>query len=439
MIHASPRAALDPEPAVLKAAQETNRALADAVGEIESYIEKGTPAFLRTSLALFAGGFATFALLYCVQPMMPVLSQTYALTAAQSSLALSIATIMMACGLLVTGPISDAIGRKPIMVASLICAALFTLGSAVMPSWHGVLAMRALVGLSLSGLAAVGMTYLSEEIHPQHLGLSMGLYISGNAIGGMSGRLITGVLVDFVSWHAAIAILGAVALVAALVFWRILPESRNFRPTPLNLRQLADGFASHLRDAGLPWLFLEAFLLMGAFVTLFNYIGYRLLADPYHLSQAVVGVLSLVYLVGIYSSAWVGSLADRLGRRKVLWAVIVLMLSGLLLTLFGPLPLIVAGMLLFTFGFFAAHSVASSWIGRRALKAKGQASSLYLFSYYLGSSVAGTTGGVFWHHFGWTGVGLFIAALLSLAVLVALHLARLAVLPRSIPAPSGAR
>ncbi|WP_435606478.1 MFS transporter [Pseudomonas knackmussii] len=439
MSHSALRASAEPEPAVIKAAQEANRALSGALGEIENYIEKGTPAFLRTSLALFAGGFATFALLYCVQPMMPVLSQTYSLTAAQSSLVLSIATIMMACGLLVTGPISDAIGRKPIMVASLILAALFTLGSAVMPSWHGVLAMRALVGLSLSGLAAVGMTYLSEEIHPQHLGLSMGLYISGNAIGGMSGRLITGVLVDFVSWHAAIGILGALALVAALVFWRILPESRNFRPTPLNVRQLADGFASHLRDAGLPWLFLEAFLLMGAFVTLFNYIGYRLLADPYHLSQSVVGVLSLVYLVGIYSSAWVGSLADRLGRRKVLWAVIVLMLSGLLLTFASPLPLIVAGMLLFTFGFFAAHSVASSWIGRRALKAKGQASSIYLFCYYLGSSVAGTTGGVFWHHFGWTGVGLFIAALLVAAVLVALHLARLAVLPRSIPAPSATR
>ncbi|MFZ5956906.1 MFS transporter [Pseudomonas knackmussii] len=439
MSHSALRASAEPEPAVIKAAQEANRALSGALGEIESYIEKGTPAFLRTSLALFAGGFATFALLYCVQPMMPVLSQTYSLTAAQSSLVLSIATIMMACGLLVTGPISDAIGRKPIMVASLILAALFTLGSAVMPSWHGVLAMRALVGLSLSGLAAVGMTYLSEEIHPQHLGLSMGLYISGNAIGGMSGRLITGVLVDFVSWHAAIGILGALALVAALVFWRILPESRNFRPTPLNVRQLADGFASHLRDAGLPWLFLEAFLLMGAFVTLFNYIGYRLLADPYHLSQSVVGVLSLVYLVGIYSSAWVGSLADRLGRRKVLWAVIVLMLSGLLLTFASPLPLIVAGMLLFTFGFFAAHSVASSWIGRRALKAKGQASSIYLFCYYLGSSVAGTTGGVFWHHFGWTGVGLFIAALLVAAVLVALHLARLAVLPRSISAPSATR
>ncbi|MBO0367060.1 MFS transporter [Pseudomonas putida] len=390
------------------------------------WIEKGSPAFMKTVLALFSGGFATFALLYCVQPMMPLLSQEFAINAAQSSLVLSVATAMLAIGLLITGPISDRIGRKPVMVFALVCAALSTLASAVMPSWELVLATRALVGLSLSGLAAVAMTYLSEEIHPQHIGLAMGLYIGGNAIGGMCGRLISGVLIDFVSWHTAMLCIGGLALVAAVVFWKVLPESRNFRPQTLNPRSLLNGFVMHFRDAGLPWLFLEAFLLMGAFVTLFNYIGYRLLAEPYHMNQALVGLLSIVYLSGIYSSAQVGALADRLGRRKVFWASIVVMAGGMLMTLASPLAMIIVGMLVFTFGFFGAHSVASSWIGRRALKAKGQASSLYLFSYYAGSSVAGTAGGVFWHMAGWNGIGLFIGSLLAVALLVALHLSRLA-------------
>jgi len=51
----------------------------------------------------------------------------------------------------------------------------------------------------------------------------------------------------------------------------------------------------------------------------------------------VVGLLSLVYLSGIYSSAKIGALADRLGRRRVLWATIVSMLGGIGLTLFTPL------------------------------------------------------------------------------------------------------
>ena len=390
------------------------------------YIEKDTPLFMRTVLALFAGGFATFALLYCVQPMMPVLSREFSINAAQSSLILSVSTATLALGLLITGPISDRLGRKPVMVLALFCAAIFTLASALMPSWQGVLITRALVGLSLSGLAAVAMTYLSEEIHPSHIGLAMGLYIAGNAIGGMSGRVITGVLIDYVSWHVALMVVGALALMAAAVFWRILPPSRNFRPRSLQPRSLLEGFVMQFRDAGLPWLFLEAFLLMGSFVTLFNYIGYRLLAEPYSLSQAVVGLFSVVYLSGIYSSAKIGSLADRLGRRQVLWAVIVLMLAGVSLTLFKPLALVVIGVLMFTFGFFGAHSVASSWIGRRALKAKGQAASLYLFSYYAGSSVAGTAGGVCWHYGGWNGIVLFIGILLLIALAIALRLAKLA-------------
>ena len=414
-------------PAVAPLAQHTPpSALDDVVAQLnDEYIEKGTPMFMRTVLALFSGGFATFALLYCVQPMMPALSHEFSINAAQSSLILSVATAMLAFGLLITGPISDRLGRKPVMVAALFCAALATIASGLMPSWEGILLMRALVGLSLSGLAAVAMTYLSEEIHPQHIGLAMGLYIGGNAIGGMSGRLIIGVLIDFVSWHTAMLIIGGLALIAATVFWKILPESRNFRASSLKPRNLLDGFVMHFKDAGLPWLFLEAFLLMGAFVTLFNYIGYRLLSDPYDLSQAVVGLLSLVYLSGIYSSAKIGSLADRLGRRRVLWATIVLMLAGMALTLFTPLWLVVPGMLIFTFGFFGAHSVASSWIGRRAVKAKGQASSLYLFCYYAGSSIAGTAGGFFWHLGGWHGIGGFIVALLIGALLVALKLAKL--------------
>jgi len=405
-----------------------------APGAPISHTEKGTQRFARTALALFAGGFATFALLYCVQPMMPMLSQAFGINAAQSSLILSLSTLTLAVGLLITGPISDAIGRKQVLVVSLLAAAVFTVGSALAPSWEGVLLMRALVGLALSGVAAVAMTYLSEEIHPHHLGLAMGLYIGGNAIGGMSGRLLSGVLVDYLSWHSVLGVMGGLALLAALLLWRFLPESRHFHPRPLRLRGLLQGYTLHFRDAGLPWLFLQGFLLMGSFVTLYNYIGYRLIAEPFHLSQTMIGLLAVLYLSGIYSSAQVGAFADRFGRRRVFWLVIALMLAGVALTLFDRLPLVLLGMLLFTFGFFGAHSVASSWIGRRAQQARGQASSLYLFSYYLGSSIAGTLGGVFWHAAGWDGVGLFIASLLLIALAVALHLARL----RPLPEPQAA-
>jgi len=388
------------------------------------WIVRGTRPFMRVTLALFSAGLATFALLYCVQPILPVLSAQFGISPAASSISLSISTAMMALGLLVTGPLSDAIGRKSVMVTALMLAAICTLLSATMTSWHGILLMRGLIGLSLSGVAAVGMTYLSEEIHPSVVAFSMGLYISGNSIGGMSGRLISGVLTDFFSWRIAIAAIGCFALAAALMFWRILPESRHFRPASLRPRHLTINFRLHWRDAGLPLLFAEGLLLMGAFVTLFNYIGYRLLGAPWHLSQAVVGLLSVVYLTGSWSSPKAGALTSRFGRGPVMFGSTLIMLMGLLLTAFNGIALIFIGMMLFTAGFFAAHSVASGWIGPRARRAKGQASSLYLFSYYVGSSVAGTAGGFFWHQFGWGGLTLFISALLLLALWVAWQLHR---------------
>lgn len=382
------------------------------------FIKRGTPQFMRVTLALFSAGLATFALLYCVQPILPVLSQEFGVSPAASSISLSISTAMLALGLLVTGPLSDAIGRKSVMVTALMLAAIFTLLSAAMTSWHGILLMRALAGLSLSGVAAVGMTYLSEEIHPSMVAFSMGLYISGNSIGGMSGRLLTGVITDFSSWRIAVMTIGCCALAAALMFWKILPASRHFRPASLKPRSLMINFRLHWRDSGLPLLFAEGFLLMGSFVTLFNYIGYRLLSPPYSLNQAIVGLLSVVYLTGSWSSPKAGAMTAKYGRATVLLFSTALMLIGLLITLASNIWLILPGMMLFTAGFFAAHAVASGWIGHRARRAKGQASSLYLFSYYLGSSVAGTLGGVFWHYFGWHGITAFIAAMLLLALLV---------------------
>lgn len=391
------------------------------------YIRRGTPAFMRVTLALFSAGLATFALLYCVQPILPVLSQQFGVSPATSSLSLSISTGLMALGLLMTGPLSDAIGRKSVMVTALMLAAICTLISATMTSWHGILIMRALMGLSLSGVAAVGMTYLSEEMDARVVAFSMGLYISGNSIGGMSGRLLSGVLTDLFSWRIAVAVIGCFSLASALMFWKILPASRHFRPITLRPRNLLINFRLHWRDPGLPWLFAEGFLLMGAFVTLFNYIGYRLLDAPWHLSQAVVGLLSVVYLTGSWSSPKAGALTSRLGRGPVMLGATAIMLLGLLVTAFNSLWLILPGMMLFTAGFFAAHAVASGWIGPRARRARGQASSLYLFSYYVGSSVAGTLGGLFWHNFGWSGITLFISVLLILALLVAwrLHSKRL--------------
>ncbi|GGY64638.1 MFS transporter [Pseudoduganella albidiflava] len=385
-------------------------------------LSPASPAFRRTNRALFFGGFSCFALLYCVQPLMPLLAHQFALTPAQSSLSLSVSTGALAVSLLLSSIVSDRIGRKGLMVTALCLAAVMTLVCALARDYPQLLAARALLGLGLGGMPAVAMAYLSEEVEPESLGLSMGLYISGSAFGGMLGRVVTSTLSDVFSWRVALAAMGAAGLYAAWEFWRSLPESRHFRPAQGGLAGMAAGLRRHLGDAGLPWLYALAFLLMGCFVSAYNFIGFRLLGEPFSLRQGLVGGISFLYLLGIYSSVWAGRLADRLGRRKVLWATLSAMLAGLLLTLADNLVAIVAGMALFTFSFFASHSMASSWVGRRARAPQAVASALYLFFYYLGSSVVGWLCGVLWAHGGWPGVVALQAALLGIGLLVALRL-----------------
>lgn len=402
----------------------------------EDLIRHGTPAFRRTNLALFAAGLSTFGLLYCVQPLMPLFSAHYGISAAASALSLSLTTGVLAFAMLFAGGVSDAWGRKSVMVASLLSSAVLVLLTALMPNWYALLTVRTLLGLTLSGLPAVAMTYLTEEMHAESIGLGMGLYISGSAVGGMSGRLISGVVADYFGWRIGVAVVGVVGLICGVIFWQALPPSRYFRPQALQWRALLSRFATMFRDAGLPWLFAEGFLLLGAFVTVYNYLGYRLLAPPYNLSQTVVGLIFAIYLVGTFSSAWMGHLAGKLGRRKVLWTALALMFFGVACTMMTPLWLIILGITAITFGFFGGHSIVSSWVGRRGGAAKAQASSMYLFSYYMGSSIAGASGGLFYADYGWQGVALFVGVLVLAGLLIALWLYRVQPLPQLVTPPA---
>ena len=387
-----------------------------------SYIQKGTAAFLNTSVALFFGGFSTFAIMYSTQPLLPVFSREFHISPSMASLSLSLTTIALAVSMLFVGCLSEVKGRKPLMIFSLLAASLLAVLTAFVPNYHFLLIFRVLQGIVLAGLPAVAMAYLSEEIESASLGIAMGLYISGNSVGGMSGRIIIGMLSDYFNWRVALGSIGFLSFLASLLFWYLLPESKHFEPRPFQIGKLLKSMANHLKDPVLLCLYGISFFLMGSFVTLFNYIGYQLLAPPYSLSQTIVGWIFVVYIVGTFSSTWMGRLADIHGRRQILWIGLLIMASGAGLTLTTPLALKILGIAIFTFGFFGSHSIASSWVGQRAIHDQAQASSLYLFFYYAGSSIGGTVGGTLWSAFGWGGVISIILGFLLLALLLSIRL-----------------
>ena len=403
-------------------------------------IAPGSAAHRAARWALFVGGFATFGMFYGPQPLLPLFGSAFALDAAQASGVLSATAGAMALGLIPAGFLAQRYGPKPVMLAAIVLGALFSLLCAVAPSYGALIALRALLGLSLAGLPAVSSAWLAEEVDPRALGQSVGLIIAGNAAGGMSSRLVCGLLADHAGWRGAFAGLGVLGAIAAFEFWRSLPPSRRHRPRPLHPRHALADLRAVASERGLKPLFALALLLMGSFVSFYNYLGFRLVQAPFALSHATIGAVFLLYVVGMFSSPWAGRQADRQGSSRVLAAMLALCAVGLALTLSNALTMIIVGVALFTFGFFAAHSVASSWVGRLAQRSKALASAAYLTAYYLGASSMGWLGGHAWQAGAWVGVLAFLGLLWLGAVAIAARMARLPAPPRTpareIDAPS---
>ncbi|KQN32051.1 hypothetical protein ASF00_04725 [Sphingomonas sp. Leaf34] len=388
----------------------------------ETPIALGTPAYRRLTLAMLFAGFSTFSLLYSVQPLLPLFAAQYGLTAEAASLAVSLATGPLAIGILFAGFVSDRVGRRPLMIAAMFAAGALTVAAAVVPGWSGLLVLRFLTGVALAGVPAVAMAYVAEEVDAGAVGAAMGLYIAGSALGGMAGRLVVSVVADLEGWRWALAAVGIAGLAMAEAFRRLAPPSRNFTPSVGRPGALLRSAASLFTDRAMPLLYLEAFLLMGVFVTIYNYAGFRLMRAPYGLSQAAVGAVFLLYVLGSVSSAKFGTLAGRRGRRTIFWIPVVLLIIGVALTAMTPLAPVIAGIAVVTIGFFGAHSIASAWVGRRAQGARGQAAAFYLFFYYMGSSVLGSAGGFAWTHAGWPGVTAFCLVLGVAALVIGLVL-----------------
>jgi YNFM family putative membrane transporter len=382
----------------------------------------GDPGMRRVRLGLFAAGLATFALLYTPQPLLPLLSSSFHASPAAASLAMSAGTFALAVAVIPVSSLSEVRGRREVMIVSVLVAAVLGLLAPLSPSLPALIGVRVLEGIALAGMPATAMAYLAEEVDKSDLGKAMGLYIAGNAIGGLGGRVIAGVLAEHGGWRVATAGVSAVALVCAVMVAVLLPRSRFFTPSAPRVRVLAATLGRNLADTGLLRLYLIGFALMGAFVTVYNYLTFRLSAAPFGLSTSVIGALFTVYLAGTWSSTMAGRLADRAGRYTVLAAGAAVAIAGVALTLPANLILIVCGLIVLTAGFFAAHSVASGWVGAHAPVAPAQASALYLCLYYIGSSVAGSAGGIFYAHGGWAPTAAFAAALLALALAGAVSL-----------------
>ncbi|WP_017580103.1 MFS transporter [Nocardiopsis valliformis] len=390
----------------------------------------GTTAYRRTVIALVAAAVATFAQLWSVQPILPAIATGFDTSAGQAALTVSLATGGLAGFTLIWSGAADRIGRARVIALSLLLA--IVLGAAIPFStelWT-LLVLRTLQGAALGGVSAAAVAYLAEEIHPRDAPKATGLYIAGNPLGGMGGRLLAGFAAEHGGWQWGVAANTILGLAALLVFILVLP--RNKSGAPARRADSDDGLSMGRRlkaamtTRGLIPMYAQALLLMGAFMAVYNVLGFRLTDQPFGLSQAAASLLFLSYTAGMLGSAVAGSATLRWGRYGVLTTATLLLLVGLGGLFTTSVWLLLATLLLLTFAFFCAHATASAWVGSQAVTGRAQATAVYTLAYYLGASLFGWLGGVVYDAVGWNGT---VALALGLTVLAGLFALRLRKLP----------
>ncbi|MFD9891269.1 MFS transporter [Amycolatopsis sp. NPDC059027] len=384
----------------------------------------------RVKIAVAAAGISSFALLYAPQPVLPQLAVEYHLDPGSASLAVSVATGALAIAVLPIAVLSEVIGRRPMILGSVILSVVFGLLVPLAPSYPAMLVVRALQGVAIAGFPGVAAAYLAERLGKAGVAAAVGAMIAGNTIGGMLGRLASGFTADALGWRGAMYVVAGVSLLCSAVTVVTLPRTSHrvsgeqgtfaiaSRGLGNQLRQVASGLATAVRRPVLLAQYAVALLAMGAFVALYNAAGFRLTGEPLDLSPAIASLVFLAYALGSVSSAAAGRLIARVGRTRALIGSLLLTLVGAALTLPDWLPLVVLGFVVLTAAFFSAHAVANGWAAAEAPDgSRGQVSGLYTLSYYLGSSVGGAVGGYVYGHAGWSWLIGAVAVWLLLAVL----------------------
>ena len=375
-----------------------------------------------TIAAVCLCGIFAFLNLYVTQPMLPMFESVFHASKSMVGLTVSASTLGIALSAPFLGALAERLSRKQVIVFALLALAVPTLLAASAPGLHVLIVWRFLQGLVMPAIFATVITYIGEEWAPTAIAMVMSIYVSGTAMGGFLGRLIGGVVAEYLGWHWSFLILGVVTVAGAGIIARTLPRERLPLPThphPGHAAQLR-AMLHHFRNPRLLATFTVGFGMLFALVSTFTYVTFYLAAPPFNLSTAALSYLFAIYLIGLVVTPAGGYLVTRIGIRRGIVIAILLCLLGQILTLVHSLPVIIFGGLgLVCSGVFIAQSTASSFL-RIAAPAGGRVSAagLYISCYYLGGTVGGVLPAVAWDIGKWPACVALTSAVLVVIVFI---------------------
>jgi MFS transporter, YNFM family, putative membrane transport protein len=366
-------------------------------------------------VAVALAGFSAFLHLYATQSLLPLLRQVFHASRVEVSLTVSATTIAVALAAPVIGLLADSLGRKRIIVFAAFGLTIPTFLAATASGLYELVGWRFAQGLFMPAIFAVTVAYISEEWDRDRVGSVMAAYITGNILGGVLGRFLSGVIAAQWGWRGSFLVLGCLNFLSGAAIWAWLPNSQSFQ-RELKISALTANVMLHLRNPKLWAAYAVGFNVLFSNVSTFTYVNFYLAAPPFRLGTAALGSVFFVYLLGALVTPIVGRWMGRVGYRVTLAIAILTASSGVCMTLNPTLWVIILGLAISAAGIFVCQSAANSYIGMVSGQGKATAAGLYIAFYYLGGSIGAIAPGFAWSAGGWPAC---VAMIISIQFLTA--------------------
>jgi len=374
----------------------------------------------RRDAGVAVAGLCNFLNLYVPQSILPTLADSFGVAPARTGLTITAPLLAVALVAPFVGTISDLLGRKRLIVSACFALVLPTLLVANAASLEAMLLWRFLQGLLLPFIFAVCVGYIGDEC-PGAAGVrAAGVYSMGTIFGGFAGRFIAGVVSEFADWRTAFVVIAALTVLGGTFVAIVLPRERNFRPLPGGVGAMLGTYAAHLRNRRLLATCGIGFGMLFANVALYTFVNFHLAAPPFGLTPGQLGMVFVVYLVGLVTTPVATGLVLRIGRRPTFALAIALSIAGLLLTLAPTVAAVIAGLAGVSGGLFVVQTLSLGYIAATVRHAISTAVGLYVTTFYIGGALGGIVPAGVWQAHGWPGVvALLVAVLLAMLSLAA--------------------
>lgn len=353
------------------------------------------------AFSVFLSGFACFALLYYYQSLLPEISVFFGLNKTQSSLAVSFATMGMALGFVTCMLVADRFNRKKLIAFSLLIPSFLGILSSFATDFSLLISLNFFKGFFLSGSASISLAYISEEVSAKNRLKVTGLYIAGNAVGGMFGRIFVAYLAHETTWQTASLWLGLICLVFSFLFLIFSPNSEGFHPKKEHFSVVFNSNLNLFFHRQLLPFYLTSFIILGVFVSIYNYLQFILVKQPFNLPKEWMPYLYLLYIFGVFGSVATARLGKYYSTKTLLSWMPIFTAAGISLLFFNQLFILILGLGIFTFGFFLMHVLCNKKLGELFPEKRSAIIAIYLLYYYVGSSIVGTSTGLILENLGW--------------------------------------